>query len=98
MASLVHSCYRFEDEHIRCPKCSGNTVKNGKILTKQQYKCKQCYKRFQLEYTYKACEPNTSPNIVALIKEGSVPNLWISILSVPSGSSARDPDGIGLSE
>jgi hypothetical protein len=33
-----------------------------------------------------------------LIKEGSVPNLWISILSVPSGSSARDPDGIGLSE
>lgn len=70
MASLEHSCYRFGDETIRCPKCSGNTVKNGKTLGKQQYKCKQCYKRFQLDYTYKACEPYTNPNIVALIKEG----------------------------
>ncbi len=70
MASLEHSCYRFGDESIRCPKCSGSTVKNGKILGKQQYKCKECNKRFQLDYTYKACEPNTSPNIVALIKEG----------------------------
>jgi IS1 family transposase/transposase-like protein len=70
MAFLEHSCYRFGDEPIRCPKCSRNTVKNGKILGKQQYKCKECNKRFQLEYTYKACEPRTSPNIVALIKEG----------------------------
>ncbi len=51
-------------------QCSGNIVKNGKILGKQQYKCKECNKRFQLDYTYKACEPCTSPNIVALIKEG----------------------------
>ena len=70
MASLEHSCYRFGDEPIGCPKCSGNTVKNGKIQTKQQYKCKKCNKRFQLDYTYKACEPRTSPNFVALIKEG----------------------------
>jgi transposase-like protein len=70
MASLEHSCYRFGDEPIRCPKCGGNTVKNGIILTKQQYTCKQCYKRFQLDYTYKACDAHTSPNIVALIKEG----------------------------
>lgn len=70
MASLEHSCYRFGDEPNRCPKCSGSIVKNGKTLGKQQYKCKECNKRFQLEYTYKACEPRTSPNIVALIKEG----------------------------
>ena len=86
MASLEHSCYRFGDEPIRCPKCSGNTVKNGKILGKQQYKCKQCNKRFQLDYAYKACEPSTSPNIVALIKEGSGIRSIARLLSISAST------------
>jgi insertion element IS1 protein InsB len=70
MASLSSSCYRLGDEAIICPKCAGRTVKNGKNSGKQQYKCKNCNIRFLVNYAYKACEPSTNANIVALTKEG----------------------------
>ena len=56
-------------EKILCSKCRGNVIKNGFQNNKQRYKCKVCTYRFQLEYTYKAYNPETNNSIKQLLKE-----------------------------
>ncbi|WP_163419234.1 IS1 family transposase [Flagellimonas sp. HSM57] len=55
---------------ISCPKCDGPSVKSGLQNNKQRYKCRLCNKRFQLEYSYKACYHKTDQSIIMLLKEG----------------------------
>nr|WP_321232920.1 IS1 family transposase [uncultured Psychroserpens sp.] len=57
-------------EKIYCPSCRGISVKNGKQNERQRYRCKQCQKSFQLEYTYKAYNSGTNNLIKSLLKEG----------------------------
>ena len=58
-------------EKLLCPNCNNNiVVKNGFQKGKQRYKCKDCGKRFQLNYTYQAYKPETNDFIKSLLKEG----------------------------
>lgn len=54
------SCFRFGVN--TCPQCkSDKLIKSGKTATgKQRYCCKECNKRFIIEYSYQAssnCNP-----------------------------------------
>lgn len=57
-------------EKKRCPNCNGYAIKNGKQKENQRYKCKVCQKSFQLQYHYKAYEPQVDSLIKTLLKEG----------------------------
>ena len=56
-------------EKVCCPCCGGSSVKNGLQNNKQRYKCKQCGKSFQLEYSYKAYHQDVNVIIKNLLKE-----------------------------
>lgn len=73
MASLHTSCIKFSGGQIHCPSCSSDRViKNGRTANnKQQFACKNCRKRFIIDYCYKAYSSSINTNIIALIKEGS---------------------------
>lgn len=64
-------CIKVSDTGI-CIYCySKNIIKNGTTKTrKQQYFCKNCYKRFIDFYTYKAYKKNINSQIIQLTKEG----------------------------
>lgn len=57
---------------IPCPACrSGSPIKSGLTRqNKQRYQCRDCRKRFLLDYTYNAYLPRTDKDIVLLTKEG----------------------------
>jgi len=58
-------------EKVNCPNnCSSIVVKDGFQKGKQRYKCKNCQKKFQLNYTYKAYYQETNKMIITLLKEG----------------------------
>lgn len=57
-------------EKISCPKCEGSAVKNGFQGEMQRYKCKWCQKKFQLRFTYNACNNSTNDSVIILLKEG----------------------------
>lgn len=57
-------------EKIQCPKCNGPVIKNGFQNNKQRYKCRNCNKRFQLKYAYRAYNINIDTFIKKLLKEG----------------------------
>jgi IS1 family transposase/transposase-like protein len=65
------SCFKVSDTKI-CPHCySSKIVKNGHTKThKQQFRCKNCLKRFLDFYTYNAYKPNINEKIIQLTKEG----------------------------
>ena len=65
------SCIRF-GVSITCPVCkSTQLIKSGKTSTqKQRYSCKECKKRFIIDYTYNACKSNIDQQIVLFTKEG----------------------------
>lgn len=65
------SCFRF-GVIIKCKHCNEkNCIKNGKTSNnKQQYKCKDCQKRFVLDYTYQAYNSGINQQIIVLTKEG----------------------------
>ena len=71
MALKESSCARISDE-FNCPNCKGNQiVKNGLTKNKkQQYSCKKCFRRFIVNYDYKACEQGINQNIITFTKEG----------------------------
>lgn len=50
---------------VKCIDCeSTEVIKFGKRANgHQRYRCKSCKKTFQLEYTYKACEPSIKEKI-----------------------------------
>ncbi|RMG94070.1 MAG: IS1 family transposase [Chloroflexi bacterium] len=49
---------------VKCTQCSTtNVVKIGKQRGHQQYKCKDCQKRFQLTYTYNAYKPEVREKV-----------------------------------
>ena len=58
-------------ENILCPSCSGDSVKNGFQCNRQRYKCKNCSKKFQLTYSYKAYNSGIDTLIKNLLREGS---------------------------
>ena len=51
---------------VKCINCgSEKVIKFGKRPNgHQRYRCKSCQKTFQLDYTYKACEPGMKDKIV----------------------------------
>jgi len=65
------SCIRVSDTII-CKNChSKNIIKNGTTKTrKQQYKCKNCNKRFIEFYSYQAYHKNINSQIIQFTKEG----------------------------
>ena len=58
---------------VKCVECgSTEVIKFGKRPNgHQRYRCKSCKKTFQLEYTYKACEPGTKDKIVEMAMNAS---------------------------
>jgi transposase-like protein len=62
------SCSGFGVHH-QCPVCkSEKLIKSGKTASgKQRYSCKNCQKRFIINYSYSACKPNTNQQIILLI-------------------------------
>ena len=58
---------------IKCVDCGSiEVIKFGKRPNgHQRYRCKSCNKTFQLEYTYKACEPGTKEKIVEMAMNAS---------------------------
>jgi len=71
MVKNATSCIRISDTGI-CPHCNTkNLVKNGFTKNKkQQFYCKNCYKRCIDFYCYKAYKLNTNIKIIQFIKEG----------------------------
>ena len=65
------SCYRFGVSYT-CPICkSTKLIKSGKTTNgKQRYCCKECSKRFIINYSYNAYQPNTNQQIILFTKEG----------------------------
>jgi len=105
----VTSCIRCGDKY-KCPGCqSEHLVKNGKTKTgKQRYSCKECNKRFIINYSYNAYKPNTNQQIILFTKEGlgirstarvlkiSVTTLIKRIVSIAQGIS-QPPIPLGKS-
>jgi len=71
MVKNATSCIKISDAGIR-PHCNTkNLVKNGFTKNKkQQFYCKNCYKRCIDFYCYKAYKLNTNIKIIQFIKEG----------------------------
>ncbi|WP_447636758.1 IS1 family transposase [Flavobacterium microcysteis] len=69
-------------EKIYCTKCNRIAVKIGFQRKVQRYKCKFCQKKFQLDFTYKACQRNISDSIIILLKEGCGIRSIARILSI----------------
>jgi len=65
------SCFRFGVSH-QCPICQSNQlIKSGKTGNgKQRYCCKNCKKRFIIDYTYNAYRQDTNQQIRLFTKEG----------------------------
>ena len=57
---------------VICKYCGGVCWKSGveKTTGKQRYRCRQCRKSQQAQYSYNAYAPNLDQNIVCLTKEG----------------------------
>lgn len=55
---------------VKCKKCNGSVVKNGKQVNGQQrYYCKSCKCSFQARYSYNAYKSNTNKHIYKLLIE-----------------------------
>ena len=60
------------DVKVKCVYCgSTEVIKFGKRAGHQRYCCKHCKKAFQLDYTYKACEPGVKDKIVNMAMNGA---------------------------
>lgn len=57
---------------VLCKYCGGVCWKSGveKASGKQRYRCKQCRKSQQAQYSYNAYSPHLDQNIISLTKEG----------------------------
>jgi insertion element IS1 protein InsB len=56
---------------MECRYCMGGCKKDGRQPNgKQKYRCKQCGKCQQAEYSYNACKKTTEEEIVSHVKEG----------------------------
>jgi insertion element IS1 protein InsB len=59
------------DTSIKCCRCSGQPVRNGKSKNgAQRYYCRTCKKTFQATYLYRACSHRVNRLIISLTKEG----------------------------
>jgi len=60
-------------QQIVCVHCGGeDLVRNGKSLSgAQRYRCKECSKTFQVDYSYKACEPGVRDQIIDMAHNGA---------------------------
>jgi insertion element IS1 protein InsB len=65
------SCSRFGVSYS-CPTCkSTQLIKSGKTATeKQRYCCKECSKRFIIDYSYQAYKTDINQQIILFTKEG----------------------------
>ncbi|MEI6752538.1 MAG: IS1 family transposase [Paludibacter sp.] len=65
------SCSRFGVSYT-CPTCkSTKLIKSGKTTNgKQRYCCKECSKRFIINYSYNAYSSDTNRQIILFTKEG----------------------------
>ena len=60
------------DIKVKCVSCgSTEVIKFGKQFGHQRYYCKHCKKAFQLDYTYKACEPGVKDKIIDMAMNGA---------------------------
>jgi len=57
---------------VLCKYCGGVCWKSGveKASGKQRYRCKNCRKSQQVQYSYNAYSPHLDQNIISLTKEG----------------------------
>ncbi|ADQ82754.1 IS1 family transposase [Riemerella anatipestifer] len=71
MIEIKTLCIKVSDTKM-CPHClSKKIIKNGRTKTlKQQYYCKECYRRFIDYYTYHAYHSEINRKIVVYTKEG----------------------------
>ena len=57
---------------VKCVFCgSTEVIKFGKRAGHQRYRCKHCQKTFQLDFTYKACEPGVKDKIIDMAMNGA---------------------------
>ena len=57
---------------LQCAKCQSEDIeKNGTRNGVQKYHCCRCGKYFQLNYTYKACQPGTEEQVWKMSHNGS---------------------------
>jgi IS1 family transposase/transposase-like protein len=69
-ANSIRPYYKIKEHRINCTKCnSPNAIKKGLRNNKQRFYCKDCSKRFQSNYTYKAYKSETNKFISTLLKE-----------------------------
>ena len=107
MEENTSSCIKFGVSHT-CPICkSDKIIKSGKTTNgKQRYCCKECSKRFIIDYTYNAYSSDTNQQIILFTKEGlgirstarvlriSVTTLLKRIVSIATNIK-QPPIGIG---
>jgi len=55
---------------VHCRYCHGSCVKNGCRNGKQRYRCRNCRRGFQTEYSYRACSGGIKKMITSYVKEG----------------------------
>lgn len=59
-------------QSIKCTACGSNQViRSGIRHNHQRYRCEFCNKRFQLEYTHRAYDPNVRSQIEDMAHNGS---------------------------
>ena len=59
---------------VKCPCCgqSEPVKKHGMGKAKhQRYRCQSCRRTFQLDYTYRACQPGVKERVVTLAMNNS---------------------------
>lgn len=85
---------------VKCIDCgSTEVIKFGKRANgHQRYRCKSCKKTFQLEYTYKACEPGIKEKIVDMAMNASGTRDTARTLKIARGTvaSTLEMDEMGI--
>ena len=68
---------------MKCKKCKGLAVKNGKQSNgKQRYYCRQCKYSLQRSYQYKAYKEDTNKNIYLFLRESAGITATSRLLSI----------------
>lgn len=65
---LCVSLWRMENP--TCPKCNGQSIRNGMRQGRQRFRCKTCRTQFLNQYQYQAVRKETNKQIIVLVKEG----------------------------
>jgi len=75
---------------MKCKKCKGIAVKNGKQSNgKQRYYCKSCKLSFQRSYIYKAYKTDMNKNIYRLLRESVGITATARLLSISKTTTIK---------